>query len=135
MNQPDTVYDRVILGGRVIDPESNLDAVRSIGLLDGRIAAIATQALHGLDTIDARGLVVAPGFIDLHDHGTTPETYRLRSLDGVTTTLELELGTTDVDAWYRERSAGQRINYGVSVGHIKVRMTVMQDAGTFMPVD
>jgi len=77
---------------------------------------------------------VAPGFVDLHDHGTIPETYRLRSLDGVTTTLELELGTTDVDAWYRERSAGQRINYGVSVGHIKVRMSVMHDAGTFMPV-
>jgi N-acyl-D-aspartate/D-glutamate deacylase len=138
MNPPDTaantVYDRVILGGRVIDPESNLDSVRNIGLLDGRIAAIATRELHGRDTVDARGLVVAPGFIDLHDHGQTPETYRLRSLDGVTTTLELELGTSDVAAWYRERSAGERINYGVSVGHIKVRMSVMHDAGSFMPV-
>lgn len=128
------VYDRVILGGRVMDPASQLDAVRNIGLLDGRIAVITTQAIRGQDTIDARGLVVAPGFIDLHDHGTTPETYRLRSLDGVTTTLELELGTSDVDAWYRERSAGERINYGVSVGHIKVRMSVMHDSGTFMPV-
>ena len=134
MTSATVVYDRVILGGRVIDPASELDAVRNIGLLDGRIAVIATQAIRGRDTIDARGLVVAPGFIDLHDHGTTPETYRLRSLDGVTTTLELELGTSDVHAWYRERSAGQRINYGVSVGHIKVRMTVMRDAGTFMPV-
>ena len=134
MNRPDPVYDRVILGGRVIDPESNVDTVRNIGLLDGRIAAITTQALHGRDIVDAQGLVVAPGFIDLHDHGTTPETYRLRSLDGVTTTLELELGTSDVDAWYRERCAGQRINYGVSIGHIKVRMSVMQDAGTFMPI-
>ena len=129
-----TVYDRVILGGNVVDPASNLDAVRNIGLLDGRIAVIATEAIRGRDTIDARGLVVAPGFIDLHDHGQTPETYRLRSLDGVTTSLELELGTSDVDAWYGERSAGERINYGVSVGHIKVRMSVMHDAGTFMPV-
>jgi N-acyl-D-aspartate/D-glutamate deacylase len=134
MNQPDTVHDRVILGGRVIDPESNLDAVRNIGLLDGQISAITTHALHGRDTVDARGLVVAPGFIDLHDHGQTPETYRLRSLDGVTTSLELELGTSDVAAWYRERSTGERINYGVSVGHIKVRMSVMHDAGSFMPV-
>ena len=134
MNRPDTVYDRVILDGRVMDPESNLDTVRNIGLLDGRIAAITTQALHGRDTVDAHGLVVAPGFIDLHDHGQTPETYRLRSLDGVTTSLELELGTSDVAAWYRERSAGERINYGVSVGHIKVRMSVMHDAGSFMPV-
>ncbi len=128
------IYDRVILGGRVIDPESNLDAVRNIGLLDGRIAVITTQAIHGRDTIDARGLVVAPGFIDLHAHGQTPETYRFYSLDGVTTTLELELGTSDVDAWYRERSAAQLINYGVSIGHIKVRMAVMHDPGTFMPV-
>jgi N-acyl-D-aspartate/D-glutamate deacylase len=128
------VYDRVILGGHVIDPASELDAVHNVGLLDGRIAVITTQSVRGRDTIDARGLVVAPGFIDLHDHGTTPETYRLRSLDGVTTTLELELGTSDVDAWYRERSAGELINFGVSVGHIKVRMSVMHDAGTFMPV-
>jgi dihydroorotase len=134
MNRPDTVYDRVILDGRVMDPESTLDTVSNIALLDGQIAAITTQALRGRDTVVARGLVVAPGFIDLHDHGQTPETYRLRSLDGVTTTLELELGTSDVAAWYRERSAGELINYGVSIGHIKVRMSVMNDAGSFMPI-
>jgi dihydroorotase len=128
-------YDRVILGGRVIDPESNLDAVRNIGLSDGRIAAITTDTIRGRETIDARGLVVAPGFIDVHSHGTTDETYRMQSLDGVTTTLELELGTSDVDGWYRARADGQRINYGVSIGHIKVRMTVMGDSGDFMPVD
>ena len=134
-NTENAEYDSVILGGRVMDPESGLDAVRNIGLLEGRIAVITTEAVRGRDTIDARDLVVAPGFIDLHSHGTTPETYRFQSLDGVTTTLELELGTSDVDAWYRERSGGQRINYGVSIGHIKVRMSVTGDSGTFMPVD
>jgi len=128
------VYDRVILGGRVVDPASNLDGVRNIGLSGGRIAVITTRGLRGRDTIDARGLVVAPGFIDLHAHGDTPETYRFYTLDGVTTALELELGTSDVAAWYREREAGQRINYGVSIGHIKVRMAVMHDPGTRMPV-
>ena len=127
-------YDRVILGGRVMDPASGLDTIRSIGLRDGRVAAVTTAAIQGRDTIDARGLVVAPGFIDIHAHGQTPETYRFQSLDGVTTSLELELGTADVEAWYGERSAGQRINYGVSVGHIKVRMDVMNDSGTVMPV-
>ena len=129
-------YDRVILGGRVIDPASNLDAVRNIGLVGGRIAAITTDAIVGRDTVDARGLVVAPGFIDLHAHGQTAETYRFQALDGVTTSLELELGTADVAAWYRERSAGggERINYGVSIGHIKVRMAVMHDSGAVMPV-
>ena len=129
-----TVYDRVILGGHVMDPASELDAVRNIGLLDGRIAVITTQAVRGRDTIDASGLVVAPGFIDIHAHGQTLETYRFYSLHGVTTALELELGTSDVPAWYRERSAGERINYGVSIGHIKVRMLVMHDSGTWMPV-
>jgi N-acyl-D-aspartate/D-glutamate deacylase len=129
-----TVYDRVILGGRVMDPASNLDAVRNIGLVDGRVAVITTQALRGRDTVDARGLVVAPGFIDLHAHGQTPETYRFYALDGVTTALELELGTSDVAAWYREREGGELINYGVSIGHIKVRMAVMHDSGTWMPV-
>jgi dihydroorotase len=128
------VYDRVILGGRVMDPASNLDAIRNIGVQDGRIAVITTRALRGRDTVDARGLVVAPGFIDLHAHGQTAETYRFYALDGVTTALELELGTADVAAWYRERSAGEQINYGVSIGHIKVRMVVMHDSGTWMPV-
>src|SRR5712691_2002440 len=79
------VYDCVILGGHVMDPASKLDGVRNIGLVDGRIAVITTQAIRGRDTVDARGLVVAPGFIDLHAHGQTPETYRFYSLDGVTT--------------------------------------------------
>jgi imidazolonepropionase-like amidohydrolase len=128
------VYDRVILGGHVMDPASGLDAVRNIGLSAGRIAVITTEAISGHDTVDARGLVVAPGFIDLHAHGQTPETYRFYALDGVTTALELELGTSDVAGWYRERSAGELINYGVSIGHIKVRMAVMHDPGTRMPV-
>ena len=131
---PGVVYDRVILGGRVIDPASGLDAVRNVGVLRGRIEVVAATAMSGRDTIDARGLVVAPGFIDIHAHGQTPETYRFQSLDGVTTSLELELGTSDVDAWYRERHDGERINYGVSAGHIKVRMAVMHDSGTVMPV-
>ena len=134
-NPASAVYDSVILGGRVIDPESGLDAVRNIGLRDGQIAVITTEPVSGRDTIDASSLVVAPGFIDIHAHGQTAETYRFYSLDGVTTTMELELGTADVDAWYRERSPGQRINYAVSIGHIKVRMAVTGDSGTFMPVD
>jgi N-acyl-D-aspartate/D-glutamate deacylase len=128
------VYDRVILGGRVLDPASGLDAVRNVGIQDGHIAVITTQAISGRDTIDARGLVVAPGFIDLHAHGQTPETYRFYALDGVTTALELELGTADVAGFYREREAGELVNYGVSIGHIKVRMAVMHDSGTRMPV-
>ena len=127
-------YDLVISGGRIIDPASNLDAARDVGISGGRIAQLSASRLRGRTTIDARGLVVAPGFIDVHAHGQTAETYRFQSLDGVTTSLELELGTAGVRDWYEERKAGQRINYGVSVGHIKVRMAVLDDPGRVMPV-
>ena len=131
--QPPAVYDLVISSGRVMDPASGLDAVRNVGVTAGRIAEIATSSLRGRNTVDARGLVVAPGFIDVHAHGQTAETYRFQSLDGVTTSLELELGTADVARWYDERKPGQRINYGVSAGHIKVRMAIMHDPGQIRP--
>jgi len=126
-------FDLVIVGGRVIDPESGLDGVRSIGIRAGKVAAIADGVLAGRDTIDAAGLVVAPGFIDLHSHQQTDETYRCQVLDGVTTAFELEVGAADIDAWYRDREPGRAINYGVSVGHIPVRIAVMHDPSTFLP--
>lgn len=132
--QSTTTYDRVILGGTVMDPATGLHAVRNLGLRAGRIAAVTTGTIRGRDTIAARGLVVAPGFIDVHAHGQTAETYRFQALDGVTSSFELELGTADIAAWYAARAPGQRINYGVSIGHIKVRMAVLGDSGTVMPV-
>src|SRR3954465_5127990 len=131
--QPAPTDDIVIANGRVIDPASGLDAIRNVGISGGRIAEISTSTLRGKSTVDARGLVVAPGFIDIHAHGQTAETYRFQSLDGVTSSFELELGTADVADWYRARAAGQRINYGVSIGHIKVRMAVLRDSGKVMP--
>jgi N-acyl-D-aspartate/D-glutamate deacylase len=126
-------YDLVILNGRVMDPESGLDAVRSVGIRNGKIAAISERALDGREKIDARGLVVAPGFIDLHEHGQEERNYEFQARDGVTTSLELEAGTADVPAWYAARDGRSLINYGVSVGHIPVRMKVMHDGGTFLP--
>ena len=58
-----TTYDIVISGGRVIDPESGLDAIRNVGITEGSIAAISTEPMQGSTTIDASGLVVSPGFI------------------------------------------------------------------------
>lgn len=127
-------YDLVIAGGRVMDPESGMDAVRNVGIRGGKIAAISSGVLEGKQTIDAKGLVVAPGFIDLHEHGQEPRNYEFQAHDGVTTSLELEAGTADVDAWYTRREGKSLINFGVSIGHIPVRMKVMKDAGSFLPV-
>ncbi|PYU72919.1 MAG: D-glutamate deacylase [Acidobacteria bacterium] len=126
-------YDVVIADGRVMDPESSLDAVRNVGIRRGKIAVISTGPLAGRQTIEARGLVVAPGFIDLHQHGQDAENYAVRAGDGVTTVLELEVGVADVDRWYGEREGKALINYGASAGHIAVRMAVMHDPGGLLP--
>jgi N-acyl-D-aspartate/D-glutamate deacylase len=126
-------FDLVIENGRVMDPESGLDAVRNVGIRAGTIATIDSRPLHGRQRIEARGLVVAPGFIDLHRHGQNAENYRHAALDGVTSVFELEVGAGDIDRWYREREPGQVIHYGVAIGHIPVRMAVLGDPGEFLP--
>jgi N-acyl-D-aspartate/D-glutamate deacylase len=126
-------YEVVIANGRVMDPESGLDAIRNVGISGGKIRAISAKALTGKQTIDAKGLVVAPGFIDLHQHGQDAENYAAKAADGVTTALELEVGVADVDSWYTEREGKALINYGASVGHIPVRMAVMHDPGQLLP--
>jgi N-acyl-D-glutamate deacylase len=55
-------YDVVINNGRVMDPETNFDGVRNVGIKDGKIVAITEDAITGKETIDAKGHVVAPGF-------------------------------------------------------------------------
>jgi len=126
-------YDLVILNGRVIDPETRTDAVRNLGISNGTIKAISTNKLTGRNVIDARGLVVSPGFIDLHQHGQDEENYRFKAMDGVTTALELEVGTGDIDAWYAQRDQKTLINYGVSAGHLAARMAAMHEPVTFLP--
>jgi len=126
-------FDLVINNGRVIDPESGLDAVRHLGIRGDRIAALSEAPLRGSETIDARGLVVSPGFIDLHRHAVGDNSYRFAVRDGVTSAFELEIGTTDVDAWYRMMGPARLINFGVGAGHIGARMQVMGDKGFLLP--
>jgi len=126
-------YDLVLTGGRVMDPESGFDRVSNVGIQAGRIAAISARSLSGKTTVDVRGLVVAPGFIDLHSHGQDDENYRYKARDGVTTALELEVGASPVKDWYAAREGKALINYGASAGHIPARIKVMHDPGDFLP--
>ena len=128
-------YDVVLQRGRVVDPASGLDAVRSLGITGKKIAAISAHPLRGKVEIDTAGLVVAPGFIDLHSHGQTPENYRYKAMDGVTTALELEVGVSPVGEWYAAREGKALVNFGASAGHIPARMGVMKDTGDILPRD
>jgi dihydroorotase len=126
-------YDVVFVGGRVIDPETNLDAMRHVGVTGGRIAAVSNAPLEGRTTIDARGLVVTAGFIDLHSHGQDAENYAFKARDGVTTALELEIGASPVAAWYSAREGRAVVNFGATSGHVPARMAIMGDVGRVFP--
>ena len=118
-------YDLVILNGRVMDPESGLDAKRNVGIKDGKIAAITEQTLSGAETIDASGHVVSPGFVDGHSHVVDmPLGQRLMLRDGVTTSLDLEVGAMPVSKWYDSMEGKSHTNYGASVSMMGARASV-----------
>jgi N-acyl-D-aspartate/D-glutamate deacylase len=114
-------YDLVIHAGRVMDPETGRDGVLDIGVVGDRIARISTEPLAGARVIDARGLVVGPGFIDLHQHSFSPENDQLKALDGVTTALEMEIGRADVAAFLAERQGHALIHFGTTASHPAAR--------------
>ena len=124
-----TLHDVVYLGARAIDPETGLDAVRNIAIDDDRIVAVTAAPLKGRRTIDARGLIAAPGFIDLHSHAGNQETAGYQAKDGVTTRLELEIGAYPVRRWYEVRQGRELLNFGTSVGHTRVRYFLQKGGG------
>ena len=119
-------FDLVVHNGRVIDPESGLDATRNIGIRAGRIAAISTDTLTGVQSIDASNLVVAPGFIDIHSHTPTPFGQDLNALDGVTTQLDTEAGAYPNYLYGDAIQNRPRLNFGASVGYYAIRMKVIE---------
>jgi N-acyl-D-aspartate/D-glutamate deacylase len=117
-------YDLVIRGGRVLDPETGLDGVRDVGINGNRIARISSDPLTGTRTVDARGLVVAPGFIDLHQHAQDDVSGVLKAFDGVTSGLEMEIGVPDVKAFLTRKSGKSLIHFGTTASHSAARAAV-----------
>jgi N-acyl-D-aspartate/D-glutamate deacylase len=129
-------YDLVLEGGRVLDPETGLDALRNVGIRDGKIMRVSSEAMSGQRMVHAAGLVVAPGFIDLHQHGQDMASQRVKALDGVTTALELEIGAPDVAAFLKAKEGHSLINYGTSASHVAARALAFGaplPAGTILP--
>jgi N-acyl-D-aspartate/D-glutamate deacylase len=120
-------YDVVIADGRVMDPESGLDAVRHIGIRDGKIAAISERPLNGRTVLSAKGRVVSPGFIDLHSHGQTNQSNEYQAHDGVTTALELEVGVPAVGEFLKSRENKAILNFGATASHGAMRTMAMHE--------
>lgn len=120
-------YDLVILDGRIMDPETMFDAVANVGIKDGRIAAITKDRITGKETVEASGLVVAPGFIDAHCHYPKPIGAKVMLRDGRTTLMDLEVGTlgTRIDQWYKEREGKWQTNFGAASAHELARSLVL----------
>ena len=118
-------YDVVILNGRVMDPASGLDAIRNVGIVGNRIVTVSEDELSGNETIDATGLVVAPGFIDTHTHAMDPMTNKMMLRDGVTSAGDLEYGSLQVAKFYEDREGVSLINYFTGVSHEYARIAVL----------
>jgi len=128
-------FDLIISDGRVVDGTGQPGRSASVGIRDGRIAAIGTLAgATARQTLDARGLVVAPGFIDVHTHvdeiasqPAIPHFVRM----GVTTVIAGNCGgsAADVASAFRAiESARPALNYATLIGHNTVRREVMGTA-------
>jgi N-acyl-D-aspartate/D-glutamate deacylase len=116
-------YDLVLRGGRVIDPETGLDAVLDVAVSGDKITDIGNVADLPTVDLDVTGHVVTAGFVDLHSHVSDIAGMRLRALDGVTTALELEAGVTPVESAYRRAAAeGRPVNYGFAASWALARM-------------
>lgn len=118
-------YDLVFNGGRVIDPESGFDQQANVGINGTSIAGISSSPLKGAESIDASGLLISPGFIDLHSHALSALGQKFQALDGVTTALELEAGVHPVDALAQIVGTSSLINYGASTSHLAIRQRVI----------
>lgn len=124
-------YDLVIRNGSVIDGTGSKAVRADVAVLDGRIAAVGTVHGRGSKEIDAAGLVVAPGFIDVHTHGENILEYPAAEnyvRMGVTSIVVGNCGTSNLDIASFFKSLGRvrpSINVGTLIGHGSLRRQAM----------
>ncbi|MCX5529224.1 amidohydrolase family protein [Streptomyces sp. NBC_00006] len=128
--QEETSMQTLLQGGRVIDPAGGFDGAADVLVTDGKIAAVGTALTPppGAELVDATGLVIGPGFVDLHSHVHSIAGHRLQAMDGVTTALDLEAGLMPVERAYAEATAaGRPLHFGFSASWGGARAQVLAD--------
>jgi hypothetical protein len=117
--------DIAIINGRVMDPECNFDGQRNVGIKGNRIVLITKGEIKAKRVIDVKGHVVAPGFINTHNHAFSPFDTKMMAHDGITTLLDTEAGVSNAKMFYDKYDGKAFVNYGSGIGHEEVRRVVL----------
>lgn len=126
---PGHVFDRVITNGRVIDPDTGYDQVANVGIDGDTITSISAEPLTGKASLDAAGLVVAPGFIDVLSYEPNPYGVWYKVADGVTTNLCMHGINNTAEGFFQAYGTeGQRppIHYGGAFDDPHIRSVVLK---------
>jgi N-acyl-D-aspartate/D-glutamate deacylase len=110
----DYVFDTVIKGGRVIDPDSGFDSIADVGIIGERVASISLDPLQGSTVVDAAGKVVAPGFVDLLSYEPNSYGTWYKIGDGVTTNLGMHgiKAPTDASRFFDQYEGTSPVHFG-----------------------
>ncbi len=128
-------YDLVIINGKLIDGTGNSWRYADIGVTGGKISHIGNlKQASSRHVIDAKNLVITPGFIDVHTHieGNDMKVPLAPNfiLDGVTTVVTGNCGSSNTDIeryFFRIDSVKTSVNIASLIGHNSVRRAVMGD--------
>lgn len=121
-------FSIVLRGGRVVDPAAGTERVADVHVSGAGVVAVGEQlaAPPDAEIVDVHGLIVGPGFVDLHSHVHSIAGQRLQAMDGVTTALDLEAGLMPIARAYElAADAGRPLNYGFSASWGEARAQVL----------
>jgi N-acyl-D-aspartate/D-glutamate deacylase len=126
---PDHVFDSVISGGRVIDPETGYDHIANVGIDGGTITTISEGPLNGKVTINAENRVVAPGFIDMISYDPNNYGIWFKISDGVTTNLGMHGMLMTADRFFSTYEGKSPCHYGGAYDNYYMRSDGGQKIG------
>ncbi len=114
---PGHLFDVVINNGRVIDPASGFDGLINVGIDGERITALLAVPLEGREVIDADGLIVAPGFIDLLSYEPNEFGAWLKIADGVTSNLAMHGVSSSAEQFFERFTGASPVHFGGAFHH------------------